>query len=67
MSCKARETSLKSLCLVAYATFERSGPVALHEIMTAVEQQEPRVIQMQSRPGRRMERGSEPIAGFDKG
>ena len=48
MSCKARETSLKSLCLVAYATFERSGPVALHEIMTAAEQQEPRVIQMQS-------------------
>ena len=64
--CKARETSLESLCLVAHSTFKRRGPVALHEIMTAVEQQEPRVIEMQSCPGRRVERRGEPIASFDR-
>jgi hypothetical protein len=37
--CKARQTGLEPLCLVAHAPFESRGPIALHEIMTTVEQQ----------------------------
>jgi hypothetical protein len=37
--CKARQTGLEPLRLVAHAAFESCGPVSLHEIVTAVEQQ----------------------------
>ena len=37
--CKARQTGLEPLRLVAHAAFEGRGPIALHEIMTTVEQQ----------------------------
>ena len=38
-ACKARHAALEPLCLIAHATFEGFGPIALHEIMTAIEQQ----------------------------
>jgi hypothetical protein len=38
-ACKARHAPLEPLRLIAHATFEGFGPIALHEIMTAVEQQ----------------------------
>ena len=37
MPCKARQTGLEPLRLIAHATFESCGPIA-HEIMTTVEQ-----------------------------
>src|SRR5258705_13468604 len=37
-ACKARHAALEPLCLIAHATFEGFGPIALHEIMTAIEQ-----------------------------
>src|SRR6516165_7026397 len=38
-ACKARHAALEPLCLIAHAPFEGFGPIALHEIMTAIEQQ----------------------------
>src|SRR5215472_16236772 len=38
-ACKARHAALEPLCLIAHATFEGFRPIALHEIMTAIEQQ----------------------------
>src|SRR5258708_38193618 len=38
-ACKAHHAALEPLCLIAHATFEGFGPIALYEIMTAMEQQ----------------------------
>jgi hypothetical protein len=39
LPCKARQAGLEPLRLIAHATFEIRWPIALHEIVTAVEQQ----------------------------
>ena len=39
MASKTGQAGLEPLRLIAHATFESCGPISLHEIMTAVEQQ----------------------------
>src|SRR5258707_9576137 len=39
IACKAGQAGLEPLRLIAHATFESCGPISLHEIVPAVEQQ----------------------------
>ena len=65
MACKALQARLEALRLICLAASKCRGPIALDEIVAAVEQQQPCIIQMESYPGRRVKRGGEPVAGFD--
>jgi hypothetical protein len=64
-ACKAGQAGLEALRLIAHAAFEIRRPISLHEIMAAIEQQQSRIVQMQTRPGRRVKRGGESVPGFD--
>ena len=55
---KCPQASLETLSLIGHAASQRRRPVALNEIMAAVEHQQPRVFQMAARPGRRVQRGA---------
>src|SRR5262252_7688038 len=65
LPCKAVQARLESIGLIAHTAFKRCGPIALHEIVAAVEQQHPRIIQILADPGRCVQRSTESIAGFD--
>src|SRR5215831_7754128 len=65
IACKALQARLEALRLVCHAVFKRCGPIALDEIVAAVKQQEPCIIQMEAYPGWCVKRGGEPVAGFD--
>ena len=64
---KCPQAGLETLSLIGDAAPERRRPVALNEIVAAVEHEQPRVVQMPARPGRRVERGAEAIARLDRG
>jgi len=50
--------------LITYSTFQSCRPISLHEVVTAVERQQARVVQMQTCPRRCVKRGGETVAGF---
>jgi len=65
---KSREglqASFKALSLIAHTASQWRGPIAVHEIVTAVEEEQPRIIQVPAHPGRCVERSGKPVAGFD--
>ena len=61
------QAGLEALGLIGDAALQRRRPVAMDEIVAAVEHQQPRVIEMAARPRRRVERGAEAVAGLDRG
>ena len=55
---KCPQASLETLSLIGHTASERRRPVALNEIMAAVEHQQSCVFQMAARPSRRVQRGA---------
>ena len=56
----------QTLRLLAHAAFQRCRKIALYEVVAAVEQEQPRIVDMRPRPGRRVQRRGETIAGLDR-
>src|SRR3984885_16073435 len=64
---KRPQAGLEALSLIGDAAPERRRPVALYEIVTAIEHEQPRVVQMTAGPGRRVERRAKAVARLDRG
>ena len=62
---KLGQAFLEELRLFANPALELLGPIALDKITPTVEQEQPRVFQMGSRPGRRVEGGGKAVACVD--
>src|SRR6516165_3759987 len=62
---KFLHTHLESLRLFRDSALQRSRPIALNEIVTTVEHQEARIVQMPAHPPRRVKRGGQTVAGLN--
>ena len=63
--CEGLQASLEALSLIAHTASQWCRPIALHEIVTAVEEQQPSIIQVPAHPCRRVERSGKPITSLD--
>ena len=62
----AQGTGPHPFCHLGDACAQFFRPFALHEILSVVQQQQARCIQMRARPGRRVERGLQPVTGIER-
>ena len=63
---KSAEAGLEALRLVSHALLQRRGPVAVNEIVAAIEHEKPGVVEISARPSRRMKRGAKTVARLDR-
>src|SRR5216684_3127551 len=63
---KPGQTFLEAIRLVADAAPQLRGPVALHEIVSTIEQEYARIAQMRSRPARHVQRRFKAGASVDR-
>src|SRR6185437_16219722 len=63
---EAIEAALEALRLIDDTAPERSRPIALDEIVAAIEQQQPGIVEVAARPGRHVQRRTQPVAGLDR-
>src|SRR5580692_8437630 len=64
LACECRQSHLEAIGLILDATSERFRPFAVDEIMAAIEQQQPRIIEMAARPCRHVKGRTESIPGI---
>ena len=62
-----RKQASKRSRLIGHAALQRRRPVALNEIVPAIEHEQPGVVEMSARPSRRVERSAETVARLDRG
>src|SRR5215469_2002789 len=59
------QARLEAPRLIGDGALERRRPIALDEIVAAVEQQQSRIVQMPAHPGRSVKRGAKSITGVN--
>src|ERR1700722_3154538 len=62
---KSGHALLKPLCLLTHPFLELVGPIALNEVMAAVERKQSRIFHMFAGPAWQMQRGSKAVARLD--